>query len=196
LFSIITNELEHQSSLILISQEQCVEMLNDYSEVNGIELGGLNTIECLKNLGLKDENSWLELINLYDGNLVYLRAIAYTIKMIYGGKVTEFLAENTLLTSEIESHCAELFNRLSPLEQKILLAISLSNSELSARNSELRNQPVLRQDLRQNLDLTPVDFSNGLLSLQQRYLVKSRVENEQTWFNLTPVFQAYLQNCS
>jgi hypothetical protein len=185
LFSLITTEVEQKSSLILISQEQCVQMLNDYSEE--IELRGLNTIECLKILGLKEENSWLELINLYDGNLVYLKHIAYIIKKNYGGKVSEFLAENSLLTSEIESHCEELFQRLSPLEQKILLAISLSTSEL-------RNQPVSRQDLREKLDLLPVDFRNGLLSLQQRYLVKTRVENEQTWFDLTPVFQEYLSN--
>jgi hypothetical protein len=76
----------------------------------------------------------------------------------------------------------DLWDKLSPIEKDIVLSLSKLEQEIS------------REDLREKLDLSPVDFSNSLLSLQQRYLVKTRVENEQTWFNLTPVFQAYLRN--
>ncbi|MDB9309022.1 NB-ARC domain-containing protein [Aphanizomenon sp. CS-733/32] len=72
-------EIEHQSSLILISQEQCQEMLcldQELYPVNCLELAGLNNTEIIINMRLKDEKSWSNLIDLYEGNpkhcLIYL----------------------------------------------------------------------------------------------------------------------------
>lgn len=57
MFSIVTNEIEHQSSLILISQEQCSEMYYEDENIDLLELQELNNQEILNNLGLKDEES-------------------------------------------------------------------------------------------------------------------------------------------
>lgn len=124
-------ELEHQSSLILISQEECQEMLcldQELYPVKCLELEGLDTTEILKNQKLKDEESWSQLINVYEGNPVYLKDITSLIKNVFLGKVAEFLAEDSLiLTEDMKSRLSELFHRLSPIEKQIVLELSKSN---------------------------------------------------------------------
>ena len=178
-------EIEHQSTLILISQEQCQEMLcldEELYPVKCLELKGLDSTAILKNLGLKDEEKWLTLLNLYEGNPVYLKDIAILIKNIFGGKVSEFLAEDSLiLTEEIKFMLNELFKRLSAVEQQI--AVELSKHD----------QAVSREDLRQALSLSSMDLINGLQSLTKRYLLRP-IEAEKMLFNLVPAFRQYLKN--
>ncbi|MEK0193774.1 MAG: AAA family ATPase [Oscillatoriales cyanobacterium] len=178
------SEIEHQSSLILISQEQCQEMLcldEDLYPVKCLELEGVENTKILINQGLKDEESWSKLINLYEGNPVYLKDIASLIKNVFLGNVAEFLAEDSLiLTEEMKYRFSELFHRLSPIEQQIVLELSKSN------------QPVSREDLRQGLELSSMDLINGLQSLNRRYLLK-RIEREKVLFNLSPLFRISLR---
>ena len=182
-FFTMMTEIEHQSSLILISQEQCQEMISLDEElypVKCLELQGLDNTEILKKLGLKDEKSWFKLINLYEGNPVYLKDIASLIKNIFLGEVSEFLSENNLLlTEDIKFRFNELFHRLSPIEQQIVLELSKSN------------QPVSREDLIQALSLSSMDLINGLQSLRKRYLLKT-IEGEKFLFNLSPIFREYV----
>jgi predicted HTH transcriptional regulator len=82
----------------------------------------------------------------------------------------------------MKSRFNELFDRLSALEQQIVL--------------ELRkyNQAVSREDLRQALSLSSMDLINGLQSLQKRYLIKS-IKGEKIAFNLSSVFREYVITC-
>ncbi len=182
-------ETEHQSNIILISQEECAEMRcfnEDLCLINCLKLSGLNEVQFLKNMGLKDEDSWLNLINLYEGNPFYLQTIANSIKNIYDGNVAEFLAENKhnlpLITKDIQARLQILSKKLSSIEQQIVL--KLSNF----------NQPVSREELKIELDLSSTDFINGLESLQQRYLV-TKIKEAKILFKLVPVFQEYVRNC-
>ena len=75
----------------------------------------------------------------------------------------------------------QLFNRLSPQEQKLLIELSQDDN------------PVSREQLKQKLDLSPSDFINSLQSLQQRYLVK-KIDEDRTLFNLSPVLREYLKH--
>ncbi|MDM3847085.1 MAG: ATP-binding protein [Aphanizomenon gracile PMC638.10] len=184
LFTMIT-EIEHQSHIILISQEQCPEMEcldEELYPIRCLELSGLNNTDILKNTGLQDEESWLNLIKLYEGNLMYLKNITMLINKNYDGKVADFLAENTLhITNQMQSHFSEIFNHLSPQEQEILLQLSKFE------------KPISREELRQSLNLSSVDFNNGLQSLQQRYLV-TKIKEEKILFKLSPVFREYVRN--
>ncbi|GET36469.1 NB-ARC domain-containing protein [Microseira wollei] len=185
-FFTMMTEIEHQSTLILIGQEQCQEMLcldEELYPVKCLELEGLYNTEILKNMGLKDEESWLTLLNLYEGNPVYLKSIANLIRNIFMGKVSEFLSEGSLLlTEDIKYNFNELFDRLSPSEQQIVLELSKYNKAVS------------REDLRQALSLSSIDLINGLQSLRKRYLIKS-IEGEKISFNLSPVFREYVRTC-
>ena len=176
-------EIEHQSSLILISQEQCQEMIcidEELYPVKCLELEGLDNTDILKTQKLKDEENWLNLIKLYEGNPAYLQRIAILIRNIFQGRISEFLSEELLLTEDMKYQLNELFNRLSTVEQQII-------SELSKYN-----KPVSREHLRDNLSLSSMDLINGLQSLNRRYLVTS-IEDEKTLFNLSPVFREYVR---
>ena len=184
-FTMVT-EIEHQSTLILIGQEQCQEMLcldEELYPVKCLELESLDNTEILKNLGLQDEESWLTLLNLYEGNPAYLKDIASLIKNIFLSKVSEFLTEDSLiLTENMKYRFNELFERLSASEQQIVLELSKYN------------QAVSREDLRQALSLSSMDLINGLQSLQKRYLIKT-IKGEKISFNLSPVFREYVRTC-
>ncbi|WP_016951628.1 NB-ARC domain-containing protein [Anabaena sp. PCC 7108] len=176
-------EIEHQSSLILISQEQCQEMIcidEELYPVKCLELQGLDNTDILKTQKLKDEENWLNLIKLYEGNPAYLQRIAILIRNIFQCRVSEFLSDGLLLTEDMKYQLNELFNRLSTVEQQITLELSKYN------------QPVSREHLRESLSLSSMDLINGLQSLNRRYLV-TPIEGEKTLFNLSPVFREYVK---
>ena len=179
-------DIEHQSSFILISQEQCQEMVSPDEElypIKCLELQGLDNTEIVKKWGLKDDECWTELSDLYGGNPVYLKDIASLIKNIFGGKVADFLKEDSLVvTKDMKSRLTELFNRLSSTEQEILLQLSKLDV------------PVSREDLRQSLSMSSMDLMNGLRSLRQRYLLQ-RIEGEKVLFDLSLVVREYVRTC-
>jgi hypothetical protein len=115
--------------------------------VKCLDLEGLDSIEILKNYGLQDQDSWSTLIQLYEGNPVYLKDIASLIKKIFSGKVSEFLQENSLIITEgIKSRLNQIFERLSLIEQQIIIELSQDN------------HPVSREDLRESLSLSSMDL--------------------------------------
>lgn len=185
LLTMMTN-LEHQSSLILISQEQCQEMIcldEELYPIKCLELEGVDNIEIMKNWGLQDDETWAKLIKLYEGNPVDLKTIVSLIKNIFGGKVADFLNEDSLIiTKDMKSRLTELFKRLSPREQEIIVHLSKFD------------KPVSREDLRQSLSLSSMDLMNGLESLRQRYLLK-RIEGDQVLFDLSLVVREYVRTC-
>lgn len=184
-FTMIT-ETEHQSNVILISQEQCAKMEcldEELYPIKCLELSDLDDVAILKGTGLKDEDSWLKLINLYEGNPVYLKSIAILIKKIFDGEVAEFLAENSLIiTKDMQYNFHQLFKRISPIEQQLVLELSKFD------------RPVSRECLKQSLDLSSMDLINGLQSLQQRYLVR-KIKEDKILFKLSSVFREYVKNC-
>lgn len=178
-------ETEHQSHIILISQEKCQEMkyldCNLYS-IKCLELSGLKDVEIFKNMGLKDEDSWLNLLNLYEGNPFYLQMITNSIINVFDGFVKDFLAEKELIiTKEIESKLELLFHRLSSSEKQILAYLSYVEKLVS------------REELKTNLEMSSTDLINGLESLQNRYLLK-KIMAEKIVFKLSSVFRSYLIN--
>ena len=183
-FFTMINQTEHQSKIILISQEECKEMRcfdEDLSVINCLKLQGLDNIEILKNMGFEDDSNLLKLLNLYDGNPFYLQDISYLIKNLFNSKVADFLAEDELIiTQNITNKCQNLLNKLSTIEQEILLKISESE------------QPLSRQELSINLELSSLDLINGLQSLQQRCLLQ-KIEGENVVFVLAYIFKKYLR---
>ncbi len=185
-FKLIT-EVKHQSHFILISQEKCSEMNsldNELYLIKCLELLGIENVELLKNKNLKDEDTWLKLITLYESNPIYLKDIAVLINDIYAGHVSEFLADdNLVITTNMQYHFRQLFNRLSSPEKELILNLSKFDTM------------VTREKLRQDLELSSTDFINSLQSLQKRYLVSKNFNEDIIVFNLSPVFKEYVKNC-
>lgn len=181
-FLTMITEIEHQSNLILISQEQCQEMIciaEELYPIKCLDLPGLDNTDILKNQKLKNEKSWSTLINLYEGNPAYLQDISSLIRNIFQGKISDFLSKGLLLTENMKYQLSELFNRLSTVEKQIVLEMSKSN------------QPVNREQLRESLSLSSMELINGLQSLKRRYLVTT-IESDKTLFILSPVFREYV----
>ncbi|MGK7921787.1 MAG: NB-ARC domain-containing protein [Trichodesmium sp.] len=179
-------EIEHQSSLILISQEKCQEMISldeDLYPIKCLELSAIKNLD-LKKYGLQNEEAWSKLINLYEGNPVYLKYIASVIKDIFLGNISDFFTEEgLLLTEEIRLQLTEIFSRLSPIEQQIIGEIGKYN------------KPLSREEIKQALSLSSMDLINGLRSLTRRYLLQ-RLEGEKIMFDLSPIVREYVRNCA
>ena len=184
-FKLIT-DVKHQSHFILISQEQCSDMHcldNELYSIKCLKLSGIENVDLLKNKNLKDEDTWLNLITLYEGNPIYLQDIASLIKDVYDGYVSEFLGEdNLIITSKMQSHFRQLFNRLSSPEKEVVLKLIKFDTA------------VTRNELKQDLELSSTDFINSLQSLQKRYLVRKNINEGKILFNVSPVFKEYVRN--
>ena len=179
-------EIEHQSCLILISQEKCQEMISLDSElypIHSLELSGLDNAatEILKNQGLNNEETWLNLIKLYENHPKYLQYISILIKDVFQSEVAEFIKENSLiLTEDFKTLFDLMWMRLSDVEKEILLKISQNY------------QPISRDEIKQLLSLSSMDIINGLQSLTRRFLV-SKLENDQKLYTLSAIFKEYLR---
>lgn len=187
LFQTIT-EIEHQSCLILISQEKCEEMISLDCELYPIYCLELSSLEqsdqktILNNYNLKDNDTWQQLIEFYEGNPTYLKSIAILIHDIFEGRVSEFLTENSfLLTETINSKFNSIWMRLSEVEQEILLGISRHDKFLS------------RDEIKQCLSLSSVDIIKGLQSLKQRFLLIP-LKTDKQLLSISPCFIQYLKN--
>ncbi|MBD2293082.1 AAA family ATPase [Anabaena sphaerica FACHB-251] len=176
--------IEHQSSIILISQEKCQEMISLDSELypsHCLELSGLGdaATEILKNQGLKNQEVWLELINLYETHPKYLHYISILIKDVFQGEVSEFLQERCLiLTEDIKSQLDVMWMKLTDVEKQIMVKISQ------------QDQPVSRNGLKASLSLSSTDIINGLQSLTRRFLL-TKLESDEKLFHLSPILREY-----
>jgi hypothetical protein len=179
-------EIEHQSCLIIISQEKCQEMIsldNELYPIHSLELSGLNNAarEILKNQGLRNEENWLELINLYEGNPKYLQYISILIKEVFESEVAEFTKENSLiLTEDLKFLFDLIWLKLSDIEKEILLKVSQNN------------QPISREEIKQSLSLSSIDIINGLQSLKRRFLL-TKLGNDEKLLNISPILREYLK---
>jgi hypothetical protein len=184
----IITEMGHQSCFLLISQEKCQEMVSSENELYPsycLELSGLDesATQIFKNIGLKDEENLLKLINLYEGHPRYLQSISILIKDIFNNKVSDFLQEKSLiLTEDIRSSLTDLYQRLSSIEKQIVWELSCHDQVRS------------KKDLEQSLSLSSMDLINGLQSLNRRYLIKTIAQDDIS-FNLSSVFREYVKNC-
>jgi hypothetical protein len=183
LFKIITNA-QNQSHLILISQEKCAEMNcldEELYPIQCLELSGINEVEILQNRGFKNQDNFLSLVNLYQGNPFFLNEITHLINNFFEGNITDFLSEDSLIiTKTMQFYFREIFNRLSSPEQNIGLELAKNKQSLS------------REDLKNSLRLSSNDLINGLQSLQQRYLV-NKITEDEIRFKLSPIFGEYLR---
>ncbi|WP_206756788.1 NB-ARC domain-containing protein, partial [Planktothricoides raciborskii] len=87
-------EIEHSSCFLLISAEQLQEftqLKKGDRSVRSLLLGGLGIAakKILKQYELSDENQWEKLINLYQGNPLWLEMTAMMIQDLFAGNVAD-----------------------------------------------------------------------------------------------------------
>jgi NB-ARC domain len=185
-FHMIT-EIEHQSCIILISQEKCNEMISLEPEISPsycLELLGLNefypTHLSFKKGDFEDEGAWLQLINFYEGHPRFLQYVSILIKDVFDCDVSEFIREDSLLLTEIKSIFDSIWLRLSDVEKNILLELSQ------------QNRPMSISDIKKFSSLSYTDLINGLQSLNNRFLLTPLSSNKNP-LTLSTVLRKYLK---
>ncbi len=187
LFFKLIAEVSHQSCLLLNSWEKPREierLEKDYQPVRSFVLGSLGVAaqEILRENKLADEERWSTLIDIYQGNPLWLELTATLIRELFGGRVAEFLqCEMPILDESLQFQLSQQFQRLTQAELAIM--------------THLANQPQplpLSQFLNQ-MPLSPSELVNGVRSLRNRFLLEVIEEKEITLFSLNPVLKQYVK---
>ncbi|MEQ8755055.1 MAG: NB-ARC domain-containing protein [Coleofasciculus sp. G1-WW12-02] len=155
----------HQSCVLITSQEKLNEISlleGETSPVRSSKLEGLGEAArfILKEKGLSGEKKWQPLIQGYRGNPFMLKLVATTIKEVFDGDVTDFLS-TTLFTHDISDFIEEILDRLSELEERVLVYLAHQKEPISFK--------ALQQ---QFSDTSPQEVIRALGSLSQRSLVE------------------------
>ncbi|MEG4277333.1 ATPase [Microcoleus sp. MON1_C1] len=180
-------ESSHNSCLILLSWEKPREIAGLEGEnrpCKSLQLNGLcaEAQEIFREKGLAEPEKWLELIDLYRGNPLWLNIIATMIQDLFSGSVSEFLSYDTLFLGDLESLLHQQCDRLTASEQQAMgwLATTPEPADLSK--------------IPENLQLSRAELLNVMQSLGRRSLVETVQQNGRSHFTLAPVIREYITN--
>ena len=175
--------LSHQSCFILIGWEQPREIPQTESKntpIRTLQLTGLPTAaahQILTEKGLSQIDNSETLINLYEGNPLWLKSVATLIQDL-GGSGTELLPNDTILLPEDLKDILEYQSaRLSELEKQILSLLAKENDKVTLAK------------LLQNGIIPSSNLLNALQSLSRRCLIKQQAN----FYTLPPVLKEYLK---
>ncbi len=185
-------ELCHQSCLLLISWEPPIDIIS-LSQKNPLvkiyPLPGLEPkiiTEIWEEIGLQDQDKWLDIINFYQGNPLWLNLIAYTIQDLFNGSVAEFSQISSLfLTTELQAILQQHWQRLADIELKIIEVLSKYPQGLTIKQ--------IHQEIQLDQEVAPQvlpNLANAVQSLNRRGLIEKNGQTKGTFFTLLPILQA------
>ncbi len=186
LFKLI-GEIPHNSCLILNSWEPPSDILtftDDNSAVCLLHLTGLGeaATEILREKGLLDEESWPELIELYQGNPLWLKLVVQTINNLFNGRVSQYLSyQPVFLSDELTPILQQHYQRLSEIEKQ---AIALISNE---------NEPVSFTQFMAKCQGSQVELFKAIQSLDRRGMSEKLSCESETVFTIPPVLKQYVK---
>lgn len=159
----------HPSCCAIVSREKpqeitCWEAEN--GKVQSLYLSGLHPQSALKLVSLQDligtnlEKEYF--VNLYANNPLAINSVALTIKNLFQSSITEFLATNVRLVSNIRDFLEEHLSRLCEEEKKLLDAIAV--------NEQLKQLRGVGKEVNFNFSMSKQ--LEVVESLQRRSLIK------------------------
>ena len=125
-------ESEHKSCLLMTSREKpsaLVPLEGSRTPVRSLRLEGLardaseQLLEEREIVGAASERE--RLIERFGGNPLALKIVAETIVELFGGEIAPFLEQGELLVGSVRELLGEQFNRLSAVEQSVLLWLAI-----------------------------------------------------------------------
>ncbi|MEG4441942.1 ATP-binding protein [Microcoleus sp. AT9_B5] len=188
LFFKLIAEVCHQSCLILNSWEKPREIARLSKESHPVRcfvLGSLGVAakEILNSQKLSDEETWSTLIDIYQGNPLWLEFTATLIQDLFGGRVSEFLqCEMPILDEGLQSQLSQPFGRLTPAELAVM--IHLANQP----------EPVAVSQIFNKIPFSPSEIINAVRSLGNRFLLDTQEQEQITLFSLNPVLKQYVKS--
>lgn len=188
LFFKLIAEVCHQSCLILNSWEKPREIARLSKEdrpVRCFVLGSLGVAakEILNSQKLADQETWSTLIDIYQGNPLWLELTATLIRELFGGRVAEFLqCEMPILDEGLQSQLSQPFGRLTAAELAVMVHLA-SQAE-----------PVAVSYFFNKIPFSPSEIVNAVRSLGSRFLLDTQEQQQITLFSLNPVLKQYVQS--
>ena len=187
LFFKLIAEVCHQSCLILNSWEkprEIARLSKDDRPVRCFVLGSLGVAakEILNSQKLSDEETWSTLIDIYQGNPLWLELTATLIRELFGGRVAEFLqCEMPILDEGLQFQLSQPFGRLTAAELAVM--------------THLANQPepVAVSHFFNKIPFASSQIVNAVRSLGSRFLLDAVEEEKITLFSLNPVVKQYVK---
>ena len=186
LFKLI-GEIPHNSCLILNSWEPPSDILtftDDNSAVCLLQLIGLGeaATEILREKGLLDEEYWSELIELYQGNPLWLKLVAQTINNLFSGRVSQYLSyQPVFLSDELTPILQQHYQRLSEIEKQ---AIAQLSNEI---------EPVSFTQLMEKYQGSQGELFKAIQSLHRRGMLEKLSCESETVFTIPPVLKQYVK---
>jgi hypothetical protein len=180
-------EESHQSCLLLCTGEKPREVAlleGAKTSVRSLHLQGLaaEAHNILQEKQLLDIEKWSELIQLYRGNPLALKIVATTIQELFGGSVSAFLKQDTLVYGDIYDLLDEQFERLSNAEQEIINWLAIAYQPISLVR--------LQSDIL--LPINTAELIEALESLVRRSLISRTTVKGEILFSLhQPVVAQY-----
>ncbi len=175
---------DHQSCLVITSAEKTQEFTAlEGQKVQAFHLQGLRGGEAssflrARGASAEAEPDWPKLVELYSGNPLALKIAVVTIQELFGGSVSDFLAQGTAVFGDIRNLLEAQVNRLSKRERDILYWLAIYR------------EPVAIAELR--ADLVPSVAQPRLLEALESLGRRSLVERDRALFSLQPVVMEYL----
>src|SRR6266568_2941935 len=161
-------ETPHQSCLLVTSRETPAELgqLESHrASVRVLRLAGLEPAACEQLLEERDvvgtTQDRVRLAQLYAGNPLALNIVAEAISELFGGEISTFLEQDTVIFSTIRDLLAEQFTRLSALEQALLFWMAVMREAQDEVSLHAQMVPPVAS----------VEVREALEALQRRSLV-------------------------
>ena len=164
LFTLVA-EVNHHSCLVLNSSEKPREIINlekdnQYCFSLVLESLGHAATEILRKQNLADEANWINLIQTYQGNPLWLKFVANTIEELCGGDVARFLQfEMPIIDESLQELLNDSFNRLTQQEKLILQFVAD------------RASPVGLEQIISNFEISATELFKIMSSLRNRFWI-------------------------
>ncbi|OCQ99663.1 ATPase [Oscillatoriales cyanobacterium USR001] len=181
-------EVTHNSCLILNSSEKSTEIARLEKDSNPVRSLVLEKLEVpaakqiLRSQKLSDEQTWETLIDIYQGNPLWLELTATLIQELFGGRVSEFLqCEMPILDQSLQFHLSQQIQRLTQAELAVL--------------NYLANQtePLAFSQFLNKIQLPSAELMNAVKSLKMRLLVDVQEQENTTFFSLNTILKQYIK---
>ncbi|WP_009633886.1 eIF2A-related protein [Synechocystis sp. PCC 7509] len=178
----------HQSCLVLTSREKPTGLSareGDILPVKSLSLAGVAQETgqiILTSVGLTQfAEDAKELSDRYAGNPLALKIAAATIKSLFGGSISAFISQGTIIFGDIWDLLAQQCDRLSDLEQQIMRWLAIARERVTLQELHADILPKIPQR----------ELMEVLESLQKRSLI----EINTLGCTQQPVVMEYITEC-
>lgn len=178
--------LPHNNCLLVLSWEKPTRIVTLESRnlpCRTLQLNGLgeSAREIFSARGLTDEDKWLELIQLYGGNPLWLSIIANTILELFNGSVAQFLSYPSLFLGDLEPILDAHSRRLSESEKLVMQWLATQDTAV-----DIARKPT-------DFLCSDSDLLKAVQSLRKRCLIAKVTDNQTLRFTLQPAIKEYVK---